>query len=572
MKKSFRILSLVLTLAVMLSAFGGTFAYATSEQSTITFSNILNEVNFEDLTTIEVNQMPVYGVTISNPDATLTAVSSDDSVLEIELQEMGNGEYLFAPSALKTGEASLTFTTSDGATYTKSLTVTGETTPTYTLKSDTNTDFSLVRGNSYFLKIQYTSSKAFDIPLVASVDNNVVQAVLVDSDESGNYLYRIDAIGEVGESASILAGGYGYIPQELFKITITQNKNLKVDTFGEYSCNPGDTYRFVAYTNSTTPPSAWTNNSLTSVQYLRKVTGGYEYRVKALKEGYSLVNVRVNGETATFPIYVNYVDTAPEVQSDTPNRITLKQGSSYTYKINIMGGGEPKFVGGTAGVISTQIVKKDGTDYYCKVTATGTVKAETSLYLTFPDSGQSEYNVNLGNITITPPDPIVMQSDTTKNFSLVNGTSYTFKISNAKDFCAGSSGSFKVEKVRESGSNAYYKITAEGVPGTQVGFYMTDKNGVSQKVCVVTVAPVVMKSDTNTNFSLKKGSSYMFKITGATSFYAGTSGIFKVEQVSKSGNDTYFRITATGNKGQQAGFYMSYPHQQPQKVCIATIA
>jgi S-ribosylhomocysteine lyase LuxS involved in autoinducer biosynthesis len=164
-----------------------------------------------------------------------------------------------------------------------------------------------------------------------------------------------------------------------------------------------------------------------------------------------------------------------------------------------------------------------------------------------------------------------MKSDTNYDFSVKQGASYMFKITGATSFHAGSSGVFNVQLVSKSGNDSYYRITAVGAVGQQTGLYMS--NGLtSQKVCVVTITPpVTMKSDTNNDFTVKQGASYMFKITGATSFHAGSSGVFSFQLVSKSGNDSYYKITAIGKPGQQTGLYMSASGYS-QKICVVTIA
>lgn len=58
----------------------------------------------------------------------------------------------------------------------------------------------------------------------------------------------------------------------------------------------------------------------------------------------------------------------------------------------------------------------------------GEPTSSTSLYVTFPDINYDEYNVNIGSITVTEPKGVVMKSDTTSNFSLKQGASYTFKL------------------------------------------------------------------------------------------------------------------------------------------------
>ena len=95
----------------------------------------------------------------------------------------------------------------------------------------------------------------------------------------------------------------------------------------------------------------------------------------------------------------------------------------------------------------------------------------------------------------------------------------------------------------------------------------------TQKVCTVTTgAPIPMKSDTTQNFSLARGRSYTFKITGATAFNPGTAGVFKTELVKRSGLDSYYKITAVGPSGSSSGMYIGDGVQPVKRVCAVSVA
>jgi hypothetical protein len=569
MKKGISLMSIILTLTLLISTFSGTMAYAAeTEPTTIKF-----RYGFDTLQTVELNTMSDYMAELSDPALTLTAQSSDESVLKVDLQAYDEGVYEFTLQAYKDGEATITFTASDGMSVSRKITVEGTGERTYTISSDITDDFLIAKGNSDIIKLHYTSTDQTNITspfLIAGDQEKTIATTLINVDEDNNdYYYRLDAVGDVGSKAVLYMGGSGYIPEKLCTVTVGEDVDIRLDTTSEYVCNIGDTYRFVAYTTSGTAPDVSTYDNRISVTYVGKVTRGYEYRIKALKEGGSLVKVRQYDEVATFPVSVNFEATEPYVSSDAPDEISLEQGASYTYKVSIMGGGEPQFVAGESGGLSTQIVKKEGMDYYCKVTATGKVNTVSELHVIFPDSGDDNYDVTLGNVSITP---LTMKSDTNVNFSVKQGASYTFKITGATSFTSGSSGVFKIDFVSKSGVDSFYKITAIGQPGQQTGLYMSAPGQVAQKICVVTVSPsLVMKSDTNVNFSVKQGGTYTFKISGATSFTSGSSGVFKIDFIQKSGADSYYRITAIGQPGQQTGLYMSAPGLAAQKVCVVTV-
>lgn len=588
MKKRMRLAGLVLALLVIASLFGGTAAFA-ADSEFIQFPD-----GFQSVTELNKSDMKLWEVDISDPGQTLRVTSSDADVLEAQLDELaeGSGAYLLTVFAWEAGEATLTFTASNGASVSHTITVADKPVQKdYTLTSDTTSDFSLVQGNSYMVKLHYVaggSAPDYSAPMLLTDVHDIIGITLVDVDSANNdYFYLVNAVGNVGQSADLYMTNLEYVPEKLCNVKIGVNKNLSLDTNAStiyksakpeflYTCNMGDTYRFVAYTNSATAPKVSVSGSSASASYIGRVPGGYEYRMKALEWGLSVVRVTLNGETASFPVAVAE-ELQPLVKSDTPKSISLEKGKSYTFKFTVMGGGEPSFTAGTGGVVSIQTVKKEGINYFVKITGTGNAQTGTSLNVTFPQSGGTGFDQNMAAITLTQPKPIPPKSDTNSNFSVKQGLSYTFKITGAVSFNAGTPGVFKTEKVGVSGNDAYYKITAIGKPGQQAGFYMTAAGQAPQKVCVVAVdPPAPVLSDTNADFKLAKNASYQFKITapGATAvnFNAGSAGVLQVSFVKRVGNDFYYKITATGRSGDASGIYVSLPGQNAKKLCVVSIA
>lgn len=67
-------------------------------------------------------------------------------------------------------------------------------------------------------------------------------------------------------------------------------------------------------------------------------------------------------------------------------------------------------------------------------------------------------------------------------------------------------------------------------------------------------------SDTTTTVNIKRGQSYTVKITcpsGRPNVTAGTSGVVDITYQSCSGNNYYFKITATGKVGTATGIYIN---------------
>ena len=86
-----------------------------------------------------------------------------------------------------------------------------------------------------------------------------------------------------------------------------------------------------------------------------------------------------------------------------------------------------------------------------------------------------------------------------------------------------------------------------------------------------------VRSDTTTNFTLKRGSAYCFKMTvvngsnAAPNFTVGNGSVLKTQFVAKIGNDYYYRVWATGTPGQSTGVYTTMAGEAPQQHCVVTI-
>lgn len=89
------------------------------------------------------------------------------------------------------------------------------------------------------------------------------------------------------------------------------------------------------------------------------------------------------------------------------------------------------------------------------------------------------------------------------------------------------------------------------------GYEMDDYEAATSTVTAIAVPEAT--SDTTSNVSVAKGASYTFKITSTTapSFGVGTAGVFTVALASHTGNDYFYKITATGNVGASTGIYLN---------------
>lgn len=183
---------------------------------------------------------------------------------------------------------------------------------------------------------------------------------------------------------------------------------------------------------------------------------------------------------------------------------------------------------------------------------------------------------------------VVIKSDTTGNLFMKQASSYTLKITCATKggkvtkpiVTVGDNKILKVEYLKQNGSNFYYKITAIGKVGQSTGLYAAAAGTKAVKQFAVTITNtsknIKIKCDTTKDFGLKKGASYIFKMTSANGvmpiFTVGTKGLFSFELIKKSGDDYFYKITAVGTAGRSAGIYTTIPNENPVKQCKVTIS
>jgi len=224
----------------------------------------------------------------------------------------------------------------------------------------------------------------------------------------------------------------------------------------------------------------------------------------------------------------------------------------------------------------------DGNDDVFQVTATGntaTVKVlkidpdfasenEATLTAKLVDEDGDEIDdyasAEIALTAIAVPDA---KSDTTTNFTVAQGASYTMKVTSATapSVTLGTAGVFAVTTTK-NGNDYFYKFVPTGKVGAATGVYL---NGT--KLLVASVGAPAFKSDTTVAIKVAAGKSYTYKITAsaAPSFGFGTGNVFSVTKISKVGNDYFFTVAPVANakSGAAAGVYVN-----GVKVNVATVA
>lgn len=142
-------------------------------------------------------------------------------------------------------------------------------------------------------------------------------------------------------------------------------------------------------------------------------------------------------------------------------------------------------------------------------------------------------------------------SDTTSNLT-VNGK-YQFRITSLdghKPVMTVSNTDFTVELASQSGNDYFYVIRCAGAVGSTANVLVD-----GYPVVAVTDGTAGVVSDTTDPFKVAKGATYQFKLTSTSRpVFTGNNANFTVAYVSNSGNDWFFKVTATGEKGASTTF------------------
>lgn len=356
------------------------------------------------------------------------------------------------------------------------------------LRLDTTAQYKCREGDEYRF-VAYTSSPT---PPFASASNDIV-SVKYQRKVAGGYEYLMTASSyKDGYSlVRVTSGGETVSFPVLVDYTFTHS--VESDTHQIVSLAKGESYTFkftimgggepeFVQIYQAVPAAA----GIMKLQLVKK--DGPDYYVKATatggkvgEEAYVCIQFP-NSHLTTIPSYSSYGGikikagaSAAPMKSDTTADFTIAERTGYLFKIT----SASKFVPGTDGVFSTKLVSRSGGDSFYMVTAVGQPGQQVGFYMS---NGTTTQRVCI--VTVGAP---AMKSDTTRDFSVVRGGSYTFKLSSATNFVAGSPGVFKTQLVKQTSNDSFYKITAVGKIGSCSGLYMSVPGHPAIRACIVSI-------------------------------------------------------------------------------------
>lgn len=236
-----------------------------------------------------------------------------------------------------------------------------------------------------------------------------------------------------------------------------------------------------------------------------------------------------------------------------PNGTTMPEGAYIKFFLD----GDENYISGVDngnGTATIEAKKYDSDfDVLNKATLTAQVYDQYDIQL-------EEYGEATCAITVIEKPKTTYVSDTTGNVNVVAGNTYQFKITSTDgsvpQFAVAGDGSiFKLVAQSNEGNDYFFKVQAVGTVGQVCGVYVNQE---ATPVATLTVSADYTCDTTAVNVAV--GATYQVKITANSmpTLAAGNS-IYSVAFASQSGNDYFFRITATQNAqaGDAVGFYIN---------------
>ena len=219
--------------------------------------------------------------------------------------------------------------------------------------------------------------------------------------------------------------------------------------------------------------------------------------------------------------------------------------------------GDENYVSGVDNQNGTATITAKKYDATFDVLNKATLKAQ--VYDQY-DIQLEEYGEAVCYITVIEKPEVSYVSDTTGNVNVVAGNTYQFKITSVDgtvpQFAVANDGAvFKLVAQSNEGNDYFFKVQAVGTVGQVCGVYV---NKEATPVATLTVSADYTCDTTTVNVPV--GGTYQVKITANSmpTLAAGNS-IYTVAFASQSGNDYFFKITATENAkaGDVVGFYIN---------------
>ena len=368
------------------------------------------------------------------------------------------------------GSGSVTPGGDDG--YTMSCSVSS-----YTFGSNSTYDFTVVTNNPI-------------IPTVESSDPSVI-SVSLTSIVSGGYRYTLtkhsagDALITIIDDVGNFHAFFATAPEG----SSSTQTGMKSDTSSYTFTGSSNTFLFKITTSGSVAPTATTSNSsVVTVSYYAATTDGFLYQLTNKGAGTATITVRdQSGNTITIPVTGYGSSNSGSGSTGTlpcdTSAYTFTTLNAYTYKVTTNSATAPTATSSNPSAVSVAYKGTCEGGYLFTITNQG---AGTATITTTDADGRTCSFVATGKGTSSGYS---IKSDTTAQFSLRVGATYTFKFTvtggGAPQFASGNTNYLQIVKTVQEGND--YLVTFKGVAAGQVGVYASANGPSMTRQCIIDV-------------------------------------------------------------------------------------
>lgn len=322
---------------------------------------------------------------------------------------------------------------------------------------------------------------------------------------------------------------------------------LFVSDTSSYTFKDNKTYTYKITTPDTYPPTAKSSNpSAVSVSGPRATSGGYLFTLTNVGSGSAEITTTAgDGRSVSFTATGSSVGST--LKCDTSS-YKFGTNSAYYYKVMPLLATPPTASSSDSSIVSVEYDKQVSDGYLYKITnvgagiATITTKASDGSSVSFPAMGAG-----------SGPASSKLWCDTS-SYTFGTNSTYYYKIkapgSTAPTVSSSDSSVVSVEYDKQLSDGYLYKLTNVGTGTATITTTSADGSSV-QFPATGNRSDGTLKSDTPYNFTMKNGTCYQFKFSGAgsTSYSfvcAGDSTLKEVSTSRDSDGSYYFKISAIG--------------------------
>ena len=358
----------------------------------------------------------------------------------------------------------------------------------YTFGSNSTYDFTV-----------YTKNPS--IPTASSSSPDVVSVGLYRI-QNGSYVYRLRKGSNPGVALIVVQDDVGNTLN--FWVTVeddSSSSNTMSCSILSYTFPAGtNSYVFdVTVSGSTAPTISSSNTSVVEARYYSATTTGFRYELVNKGAGTATVTLRSqSGQTISIPVTGRALSTGGSTGGNSSggntssgtlpcdtSSYTFTTLNAYTYKVTTNSATPPTATSSNPSAVSVAYKGVCDGGYLFTITNQG---AGTATITTKDADGRTCSFTATGKAT-SSGSSYSIKSDTTSQFSLRVGSTYTFKFTvtggGSPQFASGNTSFLQLVNTVKEGND--YLVTFRGVSAGQVGVYASADGPSMSRQCIIDV-------------------------------------------------------------------------------------